>query len=363
MPPLEVQYYTTPESFERDKNEIFYRSWQCVCHVSEVSNPGDYATYNIVDEAIFVLRDQAGELQAFYNLCRHRGHPLLAGSGNTGKRVVCPYHAWCYDLRGKVVNVPGASDGELQDCLELRLNPVRVEVFCGFVFINLDNSAAPVAQSFADVETEFRTFYANPEQLQFVCETSIEHQSNWKISIENYNECYHCPTVHGSSLTRGVLDMDGYQIIPRGSMIWHQGKAQLKNDRQYEYDTEHSARAGDYAAYWLWPNVAFCFYPGGYFTVRQWLPLSFNKTIYRYRWFSDGRLAHADVETLMRKHKETTGAEDEVVVARLQKAMESRAYSAGPYIIGDGQNALSEVGVRHFHQLYREAVNGSNKQN
>ena len=356
--PLPAERYLDPVQFERDRERVFHRSWQCVCHLSELATTGDFVTFDIAGESVFVTRDQQGQLQAFYNLCRHRGHPLLEGVGNTGKRMVCPYHAWCYDLEGRLINAPAASEAELEICRTLRLQAIRIEVFCGFVFVNLDDDAKPVAETYPEVESRFRSFHAAPENLQFVCETSIEHQCNWKISIENYNECYHCPTVHGSSLTRGVLDMDGYSVQPKGAMIWHHGQAQQNNEKQYEYDTGHSARAGEYAAFWFWPNVSFCCYPGGYFTIRQWLPLNARQTIYRYRWFSDGKLAPTDVEALMVKHRETTGAEDEVVVRKIQKAMESRAFHPGPYIIGDTDNALSEIGVQHFHHLYREAVDG-----
>jgi len=149
--------------------------------------------------------------------------------------------------------------------------------------------------------------------------------------------------------------MDGYTTEARGKMIWHQGKAQSVNEKQYDYDTSRSPRAGDYGAYWIWPNVSFCCYPGGFFTIRQWLPRNYRQTTYRYRWFSDGRLPDAEVEALMHKHKITTGAEDEAVVSKIQTGMESRAFEPGPYILGDGIGALSEVGIRHFHDLYREA--------
>ena len=190
----------------------------------------------------------------------------------------------------------------------------------------------------------------------FVCETAIDHACNWKLSVENYNECYHCPTVHAKSLTKGVLSMEGYTTVPHGRMIWHEGKAQTTNQKQYEYDVTKSLRAGDYGAYWIWPNVSFCFYPGGYFTIRQWLPVTWRKTIYRYRWFSDATIPDEDVKALMEKHKSTTGAEDEAVVSRVQTGMESRCFEPGPYIIGDGKGAMSEVGLCHFHKLYRQAL-------
>ena len=354
--PLDANYYVEPDLFTLDKDKIFYRTWQCVCHVSEVATVGAYATLSIVDEDVFVIRDRSGQLRGYYNVCRHRGHPLVAGMGVARGALVCPYHAWTYELSGQLRRAPGAGENDNLSCDQINLRSIRVEQFCGFVFVNLDDDAEPLGPQLVDLDAVMQTYHPDMAKLRFVCETTIDHDCNWKLSVENYNECYHCPTVHASSLTKGVLSMEGYTTVPHGPMIWHEGKAQTSNEKQYDYDTTRSPRAGDYGAYWIWPNVAFCCYPGGYFTIRQWLPVTWRKTIYRYRWFSDGSLPDTDVEALMRKHKETTGAEDEVVVTKIQKGMESRAFQPGPYVIGDGCGAMSEVGLRHFHDLYRQVM-------
>lgn len=354
--PLSADYYVDPKYFEIDKEQIFFRTWQCVCHVSEVSDPGDYATFTIVDEDVFVIRDKDGGLNAYYNICRHRGHPIVEGRGKGKHVLVCPYHAWTYEMNGKLRRAPGSVPSDNLSCDQINLRTIQVEVFCGFVFVNLDEKAEPLGQAMKEYEENILSFHPDPRKLKFVGETEIAHDSNWKLSVENYNECYHCPTVHASSLTHGVLDMEGYTTIPRGNSIWHDGKAQTKNEKQYDYDLTASPRAGDYGAYWIWPNVSMCCYPGGYFTIRQWLPVAWNKTVYRYRWFSSGNIPDEDVRALMIKHKETTGAEDEVVVSKIQKGMQSRAFEPGPYVIGDGCGAMSEVGLRHFHNLYRDAL-------
>ena len=356
MQPLTAKYYVEPRWFDIDKEKIFYRTWQCVCHVSEVAAPGQFAAHRIVDEDVFVIRDRSGSLHAFYNICRHRGHSLVEGKGQVKNLLVCPYHAWSYELSGKLRRAPGVSEADRLLCDRIALRPVRVEEFCGFVFVNLDDGAKPLRELAGDLEEVLCSYHPDPAKLRFVCETSIDHDCNWKLSVDNYNECYHCPTIHGSSLTRGVLSMEGYTTVPHGHMIWHEGKAQTVNQKQYDYDITKGPRAGDYGAYWIWPNVSFCCYPGGYFTIRQWLPVAWRKTIYRYRWFSDGTIPDEDVEALMTKHKKTTGAEDAAVVSKIQKGMESRAFEPGPYVIGDGLGAMSEVGLRHFHQLYRDAL-------
>ena len=351
--PLAAKYYTDPDTFGRDKSDILFRTWQCVCHVSEISGAGAYATLRIVDEDIFVIRGKNDAIHAYYNICRHRGHPLVEGKGRAKGALVCPYHAWTYEFDGGLRRAPGVGKNDDLVCDQIYLRTIAVEIYCGFVFVNLDDQATPLGESLDGLEPAIQSYHPEPENLRFVCETTIDHDCNWKISVENYNECYHCPTVHAASLTRGVLSMDGYTTTPHGNAIWHEGKAQTSNEKQYDYDITKSPRAGDYGAYWIWPNVAFCCYPGGYFTIRQWLPVAWNKTIYRYRWFSDGVLSDEDVEALMWKHKETTGAEDEVVVSKIQRGMQSRAFEPGPYILGDGCGAMSEVGLRHFHNLYR----------
>lgn len=354
--PLSAHYYTEPAHFEVDKERIFYRTWQCVCHVSEVAEPGDFKTHSVVDEDIFVVRDKDGALRAYYNVCRHRGHPVVEGSGSGKHVLVCPYHSWTYKLSGELQRAPGAGPNDRLSCQQINLRAVRVEVFLGFVFVNLDDQAAPMRDGLEAYEANLLSFHPDPSRLKFVCETEIAHRCNWKLTVENYNECYHCPTVHAQSLARGVLDMEGYTTTPNGRTIWHDGKAQSQNAKQYDYDVTASARAGDYGAYWIFPNVSLCCYPGGYFTIRQFLPIAWNRTIYRYRWFSSGAIEDQAVVDLMHKHKATTGAEDEAVVSKIQKGMQSRAFEPGPYIIGDGCGAMSEVGIRHFHQLYREAI-------
>ena len=353
--PLPASSYIDPAVFEVDKLKVFYRTWQCVGHVSELAKPGYFLTHPVVDEEILVVRGDDSELRAFFNVCRHRGHPVAEGRG-WRQALVCRYHGWTYNLDGKFRAAPQASAEDLRRCESLRLRQVGLEVFCGFVFVNLDDAAPALAPTLEGLEEELRSFHPEPATLRFVCETGIEHECNWKVSVDNYNECYHCPNVHASSLVKGVLALDGYTIEMKGPAIWHLGKAQTTNEKQYDYDPLYGQRGGDYGSFFIWPNVSIACYPGGFVSLRQWLPVAHRKTIYLYRWFSDGQLPDSEVENVMRTHRETTGAEDAVVVAKVQRGMESQAFSPGPYVIGDGRGAMTEAGLAHLHELYRQFI-------
>ena len=128
--PLPASSYIDPSVFEVDKEKIFYRTWQCVCHVSEVAAPGDYVTYTVVDEEILVVRGQDRELRAFFNVCRHRGHPVAEGRG-CRQTLVCGYHGWTYELDGRLKAAPQANSQDQRACERLRLHRVRLEIFCG----------------------------------------------------------------------------------------------------------------------------------------------------------------------------------------------------------------------------------------
>ena len=98
---LPSRYYLEPEVFAAEKERIFYRTWQFACHVESVRRPGDYATCALADQDLIVIRGRDGRLRAFYNVCQHRAHQLAKGRGNM-KRIVCPYHAWSYELDGRL---------------------------------------------------------------------------------------------------------------------------------------------------------------------------------------------------------------------------------------------------------------------
>ena len=204
-------YYYAPGVFELEKQAIFNRTWQYVCHLSRVAEPGRYCVRDIGDQSVVVLRDRGGELRAFHNVCQHRAHRLVEGTGRLGTAIVCPYHNWSYELSGELRLARHSEEVADFDRGRICLSRVRAEIFCGFVFVNLDPDARPIMEGREGLDREIRELSPEIEDLKLAYEREIPIAANWKNSVENYSECYHCPNRH-PALMQGSLDLDSYRI-------------------------------------------------------------------------------------------------------------------------------------------------------
>ena len=190
--------YHAPEIFELERERIFFRHWYYAGRADALSQPGDFTVLDVVGESILLVRGKDGELRGFYNVCRHRGSRLCeAGSAGTLRGAIkCPYHAWSYSFAGELVGTPMVDRDEL-DRSSLGLWPVRVECWEGFVFVHLGNPETGLAEALAAQPgsiVEYERFGLG--ELRTAHRTVSKVAANWKILIENYNECLHCPTVH-----------------------------------------------------------------------------------------------------------------------------------------------------------------------
>lgn len=185
--------FWNPELYRRDIEEIFKKMWLCVGHVSRLKKPGEYFLVDVEDESIIILADENGKGHAFYNVCRHRGTRILTTESGKCRRLLCPYHAWSYGLDGTLKAAPLMDETAGFDKADYGLREVRMETFLGFLFINLDANAQPVAQQFADFPDLERFEFENLQRVGF---HSYEVASNWKLINENYHECYHCAIAH-----------------------------------------------------------------------------------------------------------------------------------------------------------------------
>jgi glycine betaine catabolism A len=190
--------YYSDETYALDKERVFYRTWLYVGRAERVAAPGDWMRVEIADESILVVRGKDEQLRAFYNVCRHRGSRICDDEqGSVRTHLRCPYHAWGYALDGTLVTTPMVDKDEI-DRPSTSLWPVHLDVWEGFVYVSLSREEPqPLLEHLADQQDEpLRMARFGLADLRIAHMTVNEVQANWKIVIENYNECLHCPTIH-----------------------------------------------------------------------------------------------------------------------------------------------------------------------
>ncbi|MGG4386124.1 aromatic ring-hydroxylating dioxygenase subunit alpha [Priestia megaterium] len=200
---LKGELYTSPTIFKLEKEHIISKSWILVGFAYEVAKPGQYITTRVEDENILIVRGKDSVLRAFLNVCRHRGAKLCsAPSGKTGA-IRCPYHSWSYSLDGSLIGVPNTSHcrEELVHNENYALDSVHLEVWHGMIWINLSENPLSIEESldtqilerFGELNTFSRYQIQN---LEVAHRKDYEVQANWKLIVENFQECYHCSSIH-----------------------------------------------------------------------------------------------------------------------------------------------------------------------
>ncbi len=348
---LTAQAYVDPEIFVIEQNLIFASTWQYACHIEKLARPGDYIVCEIATESIIVIRENTTTINAFYNVCPHRASRLLEAEG-CKKRFACPYHAWTFNTHGELISAPNAQNVAGFDISNYALKACRVEVMHGLVFVNLDDIAKPLKEQAPELLIDLEAYAPNLPELTFVHRTEALLECNWKVAVENYSECYHCELIH-KELTKGVLDMNSYQIRVFERSQKHLSDSQSGESRVYQFK---DSNATDFVAWWLWPNFSFQSYPGGRVHCWNWTPLDIDHTHLTVDWyFPSTDMADWERE-MIRHHAATTFSEDSAVMAQVQQGLSSRAYDTGPLMIDAEKSRYSEHAVAAIQQLWRDAM-------
>jgi phenylpropionate dioxygenase-like ring-hydroxylating dioxygenase large terminal subunit len=197
QPSLPASWYYDPAQYARELEAVWYRDWVCVGRSSELARAGDYFVAEVGNERVIVTRDATGRHRAFHDTCRHRGSKLCTeprGHFASG-RIVCPYHAWTYALDGRLLATPMRINTDDFDRDAIQLYDVHVDIWGGFLFVNLSDTPAVPLTAFLGAEA--RNVERWPlAQLETVHREESTLACNWKVFWENYSECYHCPGVH-----------------------------------------------------------------------------------------------------------------------------------------------------------------------
>ena len=353
--------YDDPDFFAAEVESVFAASWQVVCHVSDIPNTGDWHNLEFLGESIVVVRGTDEVIRAFANVCRHRGSRLLDGSSGCAKKLICPYHAWTYELDGRLSGVPDSASYSDLDKSQHGLAPVALEIWRGFIFVRLKDDGPSVAEMMAPYETmtapyRFDDLKANGRV------TLRPRDVNWKNIGDNYSDGLHINVAH-PGLTRLFGKSYGVEATPHVDRMWGDlvDKPSANwSERMYQRllpPVPHlpENRQRHWLYFKLWPNIAFDVYPDQ-IDFMQWLPVSPTTSLIReisyvlsdaphYEWRREMKAARY----LNWRINRQVNAEDTELISRVQMGMASRSFSVGP--LSD-----KEVCLRHFCQRMRELI-------
>ncbi len=356
-PTLPGYLYSDDATFRAERERIFYKSWQLVAHVSQLPITGSYVTAQIVDQDVIVIRSQSGEIRAFYNVCQHRAHELLSGRGEVKSRIVCPYHAWTFDLEGNLTNARHCDHMPNFDKSDYGLVSVRLEIALGFVFVNLDNTAPSLndvaGDMFADMKEQcpWITDVVADASLSADSWESAPLNANWKVLAENCLECYHCAVAHPAFVD--LVSLDDYVCQPHDHWLRSYGKLRKFKNKAYDVEPDEPSQN---AIFWhLWPNVEFGVVPGeaaiGGF---RFYPASGNQT--KMTSIMLTKPGERIKEDRINYRWNVLWAEDEALCQSVHRGLQSRGYRQGRFVVDPTYDGISEHAVHYFQMKYARAM-------
>ncbi len=201
---LDQRFYTDDDIFELETERVVNRNWILAGHVSEVAKPGDFKVFNVGKESAIIVRSQDGGIKAFANVCRHRGSRVCLESNGNAKKFICPYHGWTYDTDGNLIAARNM-DSDF-DVDSHGLKSVSLEIVHGFLLVCFSDSPPSLENCKKDLDEPMAMF--DSENLKVVAHKEYAIPANYKLSIENYLECYHCATAHPDYARMHTLMLD-----------------------------------------------------------------------------------------------------------------------------------------------------------
>ena len=333
---LPARYYTDPDLFREELERFYCHDWICVGRASRIPQPGDYFLRDVANESIIITRDENDSLQAFFNVCRHRGTRICASpQGHFPERIQCGYHGWTYGLDGSLIGAPHVHDGFCRE--DYSLNRIHADVWDGNLFINFCQDPAPLAAQLEDLPQKFQRWQM--AELRTYRHIDYVVSANWKLIMLNYNECLHCPILH-PALNAITNYLSGDNDPPHrgyigGSMEFRGGAKTMSKDGSLRRDylpglnTEERSRVYYYA---IFPNLFLSLHPDYVMTHTLW-PRAVDRTDVICEWhFHPNEIAKPNFEgDDVVEFWDITNREDWSISELSQAGIQSRAYRPGPY--------------------------------
>lgn len=340
--------YTEPEYLKMEEERIFSRTWQLVGRFDQLPEPGSYLSATVGGEPVVIVRDQAGHLRGFINICRHRAGPIATGSGCI-ERFRCGYHGWTYDLTGRLIGQPDFQEVADFDRETRGLIPIEVTRWEGFIFARLQRfqtNDPTLAEMLGEIASVTSSYALGSMRLAGRRDYTID--CNWKVYVDNYVEGYHVPIIHPSLMRE--IDYRQYRTITSRYHSRQDAPIRTGEDqrRRYTASGDHT----DALYFWIFPNLMLNIYPDN-LSTNLIVPLDHERTLTIFEWYFH------DIESPSAKERiaATISLSDEIqqeditICETVQRRLGSRYYDRGRY------SPQMENGLHHFHSLWFEWMN------
>jgi len=332
---LPWDWYISPDVLRLEQERIFRGAWHYAGPVGWVAEPGDRFPCRAGDVPLAVVRDREGRLRAFLNVCRHRGSEIVSERGRR-ETLQCPYHAWTYDLDGRLRSAPRSEREASFEPSELSLVTARADTWGPFVFVNADADALPLHEALGPVPGLLERGGVDVEALVFRERSDYAISANWKVAVENYLECYHCAVAHPGFSRLVDVDPDAY-VLEAGDGCWSQYGRIRDGDGVCQF-------------HFVWPALKVNMYPGlANLSLGSIWPVGPERTEGFLDYFFGPGVTEAAVVDLI-AFDDQVGREDTVLVESVQRGVRSGLIESGRLLLD------SEHLIASFQSAVRSAL-------
>lgn len=340
---LPSTWYTNPTVLEQERDRIYRCSWQYAGPACRLESPGSFVTCRAGEVPVLVLRDSSGRLRAYINVCPHRGSQLINEECGARKSLQCSYHAWTWSLEGTLRAAPGTKEEPNFDPADFGLLPAQASTWGPFLFVNPDPAAPPLEDVLGELPDLVTSTGLDLGGLRRRNTSSYDIAANWKVVVDNYLECYHCPVAHPAFSQ--LIDVSNYRVREY-RYFSTQGGPQKDTHRARPYGIGDGVEEGFYA--FLWPNFTLNVYPGpGNVSINHIVPLDVDHTRIEYEyWFADS--VDDPVAQEFVGFVDQVQQEDTALCESVQRGLRSGSLPHGRLILS------RERGLQHFQRLVAE---------
>jgi choline monooxygenase len=349
---LPAGWYTSPDVSVLERERIFSSAWAYAGPAEWVTEPGSYFATQIGHVPVAIVRGSDGVLRGLVNVCRHRGHLVVEGSGCRAT-LQCPYHAWTYDLDGALLRAPRADREPGFDPTGISLAPISVGTWGPFVFASPAPDAPPLDAWLGEIPSIVAASGLDVDAIRFHSHHEWRIEANWKVVLENFLECYHCPTAHPGFSKVIDVSPDAYELAVHAtfsSQIAPVRPAALEGNGNAPYTPSGDVKQSQY--HFLFPSTTINIAPGiPNISLERYLPTGLRQTLEVTDYYFGVNASAAAIEELMAWDTQVAG-EDVSLVQSVQLGLESGAVPQGQLM------SSSEQLIADFQRRIHDALVG-----